>query len=133
MEKTSILLSTRKKKELVLNALDKNLGNITAACKVAQISRVQFYRWLENDPKFKEKYEALDYAERLLDVAEHRLYEEINKGNLRAVIYFLSTKGAKRGWGKPQSIDVNAAASIVIQDVDKGFFTAEALERNAKK
>jgi transcriptional regulator of acetoin/glycerol metabolism len=40
-------------KKKVLEALEKCLGVVTDACKMANISRQTFYRWTHEDNEFK--------------------------------------------------------------------------------
>lgn len=92
-------------KKLLLEALQKNLGNITLACKACGIeSRQTFYNYLQNDPEFAKAVEAVN--ESALDFAEGKLMQLINNGDTTATIFFLKTKGKKRGYIEKQEIEV---------------------------
>lgn len=84
------------KKKTIIEVLKKTMGNVTKACEAAGISRVSFYNWKEADEKFAEEIDSID--EYLLDFAEDALYTKIKKGHLTAIIFFLKTKGKKRGY-----------------------------------
>ena len=92
------------KKKDILAAIDSCGGIITTACeKVPDVSRTQFYRWLEQDHKFKE---AVDSAtEKIIDLAESSLIRNIRNGDTTSIIFYLKTKGKKRGYS--QSVDVS--------------------------
>ena len=74
-EVTNVTSST--KKDNFLKALKNNLGNISQACKASKISRQTYYRWIDDDVEFEEKCK--DVEESLLDLAESRLLEKIDK------------------------------------------------------
>lgn len=107
------------KKELMLEALKKSLGIVTTACQNVGISRVTHYEWLNTDPEYKRQVEALD--EVVLDFAESKLHQSINNGSDTATIFFLKTKGKKRGYIEKQEINntnLNIDANSE-QEVDK--------------
>lgn len=83
-------------------ALEQSLGVVTTACKVVGLSRETHYRWLKEDPEYKEKVDALiDVA---LDFAESQLHKQIRDGNSTATIFFLKTKGKNRGYIERQEV-----------------------------
>ena len=104
------------KKEVFLQALNNNLGHITKACKSANIHRQTYYSWIDKDEGFKHQCE--DVEESLLDMAEHSLLSEIKdcerKNHITAVIFFLKTKGKKRGYVEKQEVIVSKPIDEVI-------------------
>jgi poly-gamma-glutamate capsule biosynthesis protein CapA/YwtB (metallophosphatase superfamily) len=102
---TKIMIETTKtthKKELMIEALRKSLGIVTTACLNVGIERSTHYDWLKNDSDYKAKVEALDDV--VLDFAESQLHKRINEGSDTATIFFLKTKGKKRGYIEKQEI-----------------------------
>ena len=93
---------TTHKKELMIEALRKSLGIVTTACLNVGIERSTHYDWLKNDSDYKAKVEALDDV--VLDFAESQLHKRINEGSDTATIFFLKTKGKKRGYIEKQEI-----------------------------
>jgi hypothetical protein len=89
-------MDTKKAKKNVLEAYEKTLGNVSASCQSANISRRTFYKWKDADPKFKEALEDVD--ERNIDLAESKLMAKIRDGSTPELIFFLKTKGKKRGY-----------------------------------
>lgn len=83
-------------KEQLLTSLEKTLGNISQSCRKAGIGRRKFYDLISEDQEFKDKCEEL--KEGVLDFAESKLKQEINDGNITAIIFFLKTKGKRRGY-----------------------------------
>lgn len=87
---------------------EKKGCNITATCQALGISRKTFYDWRA---KKKKLAEALDEVEEsILDFAESKLVEHIQNDDLQALIFFLRTKGKKRGYVEKTESDVNINA-----------------------
>ena len=61
-----------------------------------------FYERLEKDSDFKKVVD--DIKNVALDYAESKLYELIKDGNVTATIFYLKTKGKKRGYIERQEI-----------------------------
>jgi len=76
---------------------------VVEACKSIGIGRTTHYDWLKNDPEYKDAVDSIqDYR---LDQAERRLDELINDKNPTAIIFFLKTKGKKRGYVERQEVE----------------------------
>lgn len=102
------------KKDLMLEALRKSLGIVTTACLSVGIDRSTHYEWLKTDSDYKAKVEALDDV--VLDFAESQLHKSINNGSDTATIFFLKTKGKKRGYIEKQEI-INTNLNVEVQEV----------------
>ena len=87
---------TEHNKKAVLIALEKSFGVVTTACKNAQVGRTQFYQWLKDDAEFKKQVD--DIQNIALDMAESQLHKQILEGSTSATIFYLKTKGKKRGY-----------------------------------
>jgi len=87
----------------MLAALEKSMGIVTAAAKKAKIDRCTHYKWLESDPEYKTSVEAV--ADIALDFAETKLMANIKKGSDTATIFYLKTKGKKRGYIERQEME----------------------------
>lgn len=78
-----------------LKALKETLGNITGACVKANISRQTYYNWM-NDDEFAKAVDEVNESN--LDYAESKLLSLIRQENATAIIFYLKTKGKKRGY-----------------------------------
>jgi hypothetical protein len=78
-----------------LEKLREFKGNITRASKATGIDRRTHYRWL-NCRTYKKEYE--DVQESVIDIVEDSFVKNIEDGNVTAQIFFLKTKGKKRGY-----------------------------------
>ena len=90
--------STRKK--AMLEALTASKGIVTNACAVVGIDRGTHYNWLKEDADYAKAVADLDNV--VLDFAENKLHELIDSGDTTATIFFLKTKGKKRGYIEKQ-------------------------------
>ena len=91
-------------------AMEKSLGVISKACKMADISRETYYTWYKEDKEFR-KY-AEQTKELAKDFVESNLHKQIGSGNAVSTIYYLKCKAKDRGYGDDgsqvsQNIQIN--------------------------
>jgi len=96
---------TEKHKLAMLEALEKTLGVVTGACKIVGIDRTTHYQWLKDDEAYKQAVKSIDDV--AIDFAESQLHKQIGKGGTQATIFYLKTKGKKRGYVEKQELDVS--------------------------
>ena len=104
------------KKVAMVSALKQTLGVIAVACERVGISRQTHYRWLEEDEHYKQ--EVQDLNEMAVDFVETALFKKIqgdgdNKPCTSSIIFYLKTKGKKRGYIERQEITGEDRKSIV--------------------
>ena len=87
---------TEQHKKAIIEALEQSLGVITSACKKVGVGRTTFYGWLDSDAEFKKAVD--DIQNIALDFAESQLHKQIKDGSTAATIFYLKTKGKKRGY-----------------------------------
>jgi hypothetical protein len=87
---------TRTRKVKMLRAMTASLGNVTQASVDAGVLRETHYYWVRNDPVYAKGVELIDEVS--LDFAEQALKKNIRSGNVIAQIFYLKTKGKKRGY-----------------------------------
>ena len=90
-------------KKAMIAALEKSLGIVTTACKQVDISRETHYRWMREDAEYKAAVDGI--ADIALDFAESKLHKSIESGSDTATIFYLKTKGKKRGYVEKQEIE----------------------------
>ena len=91
-----------KDKDKFLEVFASKMGNVIKACEAASISRQTFYDWIK-DKDFANKVE--EVKEGLLDFAEHQLLSNIKEGKTAEILFYLKTKGKKRGYIERSEID----------------------------
>lgn len=95
-------------KGMMIQAMEKSLGIVTTACRSFGVSRDTHYRWLREDSEYRQ---AIDSIESMaLDLAESKLHQEILNGNTACIIFFLKTKGKKRGYVEKQEVETTIKA-----------------------
>lgn len=112
----------------MLELLEKSRGIVVTACKTAGIARSTHYNWINDDPAYRQAVE--DINQGAIDYVESKLLERIqgvkcskydSEGAVivydtppsdTAIIFYLKTKGKKRGYVEKQEIDHGVSESI---------------------
>ena len=90
-------------KKALLEALEKSLGVVTTACNSVGIDRSTFYEYVKNDAKFADAVADVDNI--ALDFAESQLHKQIQNGEVSSTIFYLKTKGKKRGYIEKSEVE----------------------------
>lgn len=91
--------------EKIAEVYSKKGCNVTATCAALGIARKTFYEWKSKKKKLADLIEEAD--ESIIDFAESKLIEHINDGDIQSLIFFLRTKGKKRGYVEKSETDLN--------------------------
>lgn len=106
-------------KKAMIQALEKSLGVATSACKAVGINRSTHYEWLKTDKEYKKEVE--DVENIALDFAESQLHKQISDGNTSGTIFYLKTKGKKRGYVERTEVQQETTfKSLDINIIDTG-------------
>lgn len=92
-------------KEKFIEQLKIYMNNISRTCEAMKVPRPTFEFWKRHDKKFIEMLQ--ESEARQVDYVESKLMSQIEKGNIRAIKYFLSTRGRKYGWGPENSQNIS--------------------------
>jgi len=98
-------LQTQQLKKAMLLALEQSLGIVTAAAKSVGIDRTTHYLWLKDDEEYKAAVDSIQDI--TLDFAESQLHKQIKDGEITSTIFYLKTKGKKRGYVERVEQDVS--------------------------
>jgi len=105
------------KKKIMFEALQSQLGIVTAAAKQTGIDRRTHYKWLKADENYKFWIEQV--PDLCLDFVENALFKNIKEGKTAEIIFYLKTKGKKRGYIEKSEIDIfDERKRIVVQKAD---------------
>lgn len=99
---------TEHHKKAMLEALEKTLGVVTKACEMVGIGRTQYYTWLKEDEEFAQQVQDIENV--ALDFAESSLHEQIKDKIPTSTIFYLKTKGRKRGYIETKDITNNGGS-----------------------
>lgn len=95
-------------KEKFIEQLKIYMNNVSRTCEALKVPRQTFEFWKRHDKKFMEMLQ--ESEARQVDYVESKLMSQIEKGNIRAIKYFLSTRGRKYGWGPENSQNISITA-----------------------
>ena len=93
---------TSDSKRKMLEALEKSLGIVSTAARMVNIARNTHYEWMKNDEAYKEAVDVIN--EGVIDFAESKLHNLIDNGDTAATIFYMKTKGKKRGYIERQEL-----------------------------
>jgi hypothetical protein len=99
-------------KKAMIAALEKSLGIVTTACKTVGIDRGSHYNWMREDEEYRSAVESI--ADLAIDFAESSLHKQIQDGNPTSTIFYLKTKGKKRGYIERQEFAHEGINTTVI-------------------
>lgn len=121
---TPVQAKILQQKQNLIDALWNNRGIITAACADAGLHRATYYEYFNNDPDFRAK--AAEAQEIALDHVEGKLHELIDgpwvttpegsyrkEPNASATIFYLKTKGKRRGYIEQQNIEHSGSVNSI--------------------
>jgi hypothetical protein len=103
-------------KKAMISALEKSLGIVTTACKTVGIDRGSHYNWMKEDEEYRASVESI--ADLAIDFAESSLHKQIQDGNPTSTIFYLKTKGKKRGYIERQEIAHEGVKTFQIIEDD---------------
>lgn len=101
-------------KNQLLEALKKSLGVVSAACQMCNVERSTFYNYMERDPEFKKQVEDLENY--CMDFVETQFLKNIQQGNTAEILFYLKTKGRKRGYSERTEIDMTSKGESIKQE-----------------
>ena len=125
------------RKDTFIENLKKSGGIICAACESTGINRSTYYRWMETDGGFAESVGEVMDAQ--LDFVESRLMNLIRNNDTTATIFYLKTKGRKRGWNEKQVPEdtchnrIESGVEKNIREPESGKNSLDARVKNKKK
>lgn len=85
-------------KEDFLAALSRCRGIVSRAAEATGVSRTTYYNWRREDASFRSRADAV--LEEQADFVEGALLERIAAGDTTAIIFYLKTKGRRRGYSE---------------------------------
>ena len=116
---------TAQHKKAIIEALEQSLGIVTTACKKVGVGRTTFYGWLKDDEEFAKQVKDIENV--ALDFAETQLHQQIKDNVPTSTIFYLKTKGKKRGYVERMETE------NTNKNLDLSNLTDEELEARLKQ
>lgn len=101
----------------MVEALKSTRGFVSLAASRLKCSVRTVQNYVERYPSVKQAKE--EAREMMIDIAEGKLYEQIQQDNMTAIIFFLKCQGKKRGYTERQ--EVTGAEGNPLEVVVKGY------------
>lgn len=101
-----------KKKAKVIKSFIENDTNVSKTCRACNISRKTFYLWKEQDEEFASLVD--DCEEAITDEIEGLLRERVRELDTTAIIFYLKTKGKKRGYTEKKEVEMSGKIPLAV-------------------
>ena len=122
-----------KNKANFLVALRGSLGIASTAAKACNLTVKPHYVYMKDDPEYRREVEEIQ--EMTLDYVESKLLELINSGKEASTIFYLKTKGKKRGYIEqpgyeipPDEGEFKMPVIEIVKDIDYEDVTSKRIE-----
>ena len=106
---------TQINKERMLKALESSLGVITTALKATDLSRTNFYKWLQEDEEFAKAVSEVQNIEN--DFIKSKYYECVKDKVPSVVIHAAKTR---LGWNETNKIDLTSGDEKIKININLG-------------
>jgi hypothetical protein len=103
-----------KKHKDFLKVLKANAGLVMISCEKAGIHHSTYYDWKENIEGFDDEVYAINEA--MLDMAEGKLYQNVQNNDNASIMFLLKCKAKHRGYIERQQVEHSGQIEIVIDD-----------------
>lgn len=90
-------------KKMLIDSMENCHGIVSDACKSVGVSRVTYYEYYNKDPEFKKAIDEIENT--VIDYVEGKLFKLIEKCDVAATLFYLKTKGKKRGYIEKTEVD----------------------------
>ncbi|NJL06350.1 MAG: hypothetical protein HC911_15875 [Chloroflexaceae bacterium] len=111
-------------KTAIIDMLRETHGNVHQAANRLGVHRNTIHKRLAADPELREV--AKTERDQLVDLAEGKLADLIEQGNIAAIIFTLKTLGRSRGWSeRPPEVAVEVAPRAIIMLPSNGRYDGE--------
>ena len=106
---------TQLAKERMLKALESSLGIVTTALKATDLSRTNFYKWLQEDEEFAKAVSEVQNIEN--DFIKSKYYECVKDKVPSVVIHAAKTR---LGWNETNKIDLTSGDERIKININLG-------------
>lgn len=93
--------------EILIAALDKTFGLIPEAAKLLGMSSTGLRKRLHNNPELEIACQKA--REEIVLIAEKKMFDSVEAGDLKSVTFVLSRLGRHRGWGEESTVTLKSS------------------------
>ena len=118
----------------ILPLIFEKRGNLASVARAVGVTRQAIQYRVKASTELTAAYE--EAAESMLDAAESKLFEAIDEGDRTAIIFFLKTKGYRRGYVERKDFDwstflkkMGLDPSQVVSEIADEKISAESSKR----
>ena len=122
---------SREFKNSVIEALKKEFGNASVVCEKMGIPRSTYEKWSRCDEVFKKQLE--EVADHKDEFVDGKLFHNIKKLKELSIIYYLSTKGKRMGYGPVNNTQVSIGGDSSSTGKPMIIFSSTADEGKAQQ
>ena len=99
----------------IIEALAESMGVISVAAHAIHCNRCTISERIKTSKKVAAAYEEL--CETRLDLAESKLLEALDNGEPWAIKFFLTMKGAPRGYSETHTLEVGKPRDVIREEI----------------
>ena len=99
--------------EQMIKAIQDAEGNLSEAARQLECSRQTVHNYINKYVTVEQAYH--DINEQTIDMVEGKLLDQIRKGNITAIIFYLKTKAKHRGYVERQEITGKEGEGLTIE------------------
>lgn len=110
-------MANRLSQKKVKDALIKKKGNVSDVANYLGCTRKTIYNYINKYDDVKTARE--DAVEAAIDYVESKLFDQIEKGNITAIIFYLKTIGKSRGYIERQETEQVGEVVFRVVEVDR--------------
>jgi hypothetical protein len=99
---------TQINKDRILKALESSLGVVTTALKVTDLSRTNFYKWLQEDEEFAKSVDEIENIQQ--DFIKSKYYECV-KDKVPSVV--IHAAKSRLGWNEKPQLDITSGGDKI--------------------
>ena len=107
----------RLSKKTFSRAIKDSYGNIMVISERIGCRRSTVYSWLSKEPVLKKQLES--EREKIVDVAENKLVENLEKGETSSIHFVLKTLGKNKGYIEKQILEHEGGLELKVKNMSK--------------
>ena len=108
----------------VIKALQDAAGYVSKAASILGCSSQTVYNYKNKFVTVADAWDAIREARH--DFVENKLHEQINKGNVTSIIFYLKTQAKQRGYVERQELTGAKGQALRIKFLDYGLSDGDA-------